>query len=124
MTPLSDTVVHLRVHTEYSIADGLIKIDDLARRAAALDMPAVAITDRSNLFGLIKFYQACIQQGVKPLIGVDLAFRDVAADDAAEYRCVLSGDGQSRLPDRLLDLVSRAYTHADAARGHRAGLAV
>ncbi len=112
---LPDTVVHLRVHTEYSIADGLIKINDLARRAAALDMPAVAITDRSNLFGLIKFYQACIEQGVKPLIGVDVAFRDVATDDAVEYRCVLLAI-DNRGYRALLELVSRSYTHA-ARRG-------
>jgi DNA polymerase-3 subunit alpha len=112
VTPLSDTVVHLRVHTEYSIADGLIKVNDLARRAAALDMPAVAITDRSNLFGLIKFYQACIEQGVKPLIGVDLAFRDAAVDDAAEYRCILLAL-DNRGYRALLELVSRSYTHAE-----------
>ena len=67
--------VHLRVHSEYSLQDGLLKPKALAGRAAALGMPALAITDLGNLFGLIKFYQSCRDQGVKPLVGADLRVR-------------------------------------------------
>ena len=73
--------VHLRVHSEYSIADGLISLGQLARRAAELSMPAVALTDRSNLHGLIKFYKACLNCGVKPILGIDLRY-PTAADEA------------------------------------------
>ena len=52
--------VHLRVHSEFSIADGMIKVRDLASSVHALGMPAVALTDRSNLFGLVKFYRQAI----------------------------------------------------------------
>ena len=64
--------VHLRVHSEYSIADGLIRLPDLAGRAAELSMPAVALTDRSNLYGLMKFHRACTDRGIKPIAGLDL----------------------------------------------------
>ncbi len=64
--------VHLRVHSEYSIADGLVRLPDLAKRTAELNMPAVALTDRSNLYGLMKFHRACAEQGVKPITGIDL----------------------------------------------------
>lgn len=64
--------VHLRLHTEYSIVDGLVRIPDLVRRAAALGMPALAVTDQGSLFSMVKFYRAAETQGVKPLIGADL----------------------------------------------------
>ena len=63
---------HLRVHSEYSIVDGLAKVSDLADAAADLGMKAVALTDRGNLYGLIKFYRACLGKGVKPILGLDL----------------------------------------------------
>ncbi|MCZ6854920.1 MAG: PHP domain-containing protein, partial [Gammaproteobacteria bacterium] len=55
---MSPDFVHLRVHSEFSIADSIIKVRDLAGAVERLGMPAVALTDRSNLFGLVKFYQA------------------------------------------------------------------
>jgi len=63
--------VHLHVHTEYSLLDGLSKIDRLVRRAAELEMPALAITDHGTMFGVIDFYRACKRYGVKPIIGVE-----------------------------------------------------
>ncbi|MBL8250228.1 MAG: DNA polymerase III subunit alpha, partial [Candidatus Competibacter sp.] len=63
--------VHLRLHTEYSLVDGLIRIKKLVKEVAAADMPAVAVTDRSNLFALIKFYKAALGAGVKPIVGVE-----------------------------------------------------
>ncbi len=67
--------VHLRVHSEYSLVDGLIKPKALAKQAAAANMTAVAITDRGNFFGLIKFYDAARAAGVKPLVGAELCYR-------------------------------------------------
>ena len=106
--------VHLSVHTEYSISDGLIRVPDLVRRSAELGMPAVAVTDRANLFGLVKFYEACQSAGVKPLVGADMRYR--SPDDAVD-RCVLlatSTDGYAG----LLRLISRVH-----AGGGRAGVA-
>ena len=64
--------VHLHVHTEYSLVDSTVRIPALAAKVAADGMPAVAMTDRNNLFGLVKFYRRAIASGVKPLIGADL----------------------------------------------------
>lgn len=64
--------VHLRCHTEYSIVDGIVRIDDYIDAAKADAMPALALTDISNLFGAVKFYKAARKQGVKPIIGADV----------------------------------------------------
>lgn len=68
---MAPSFVHLRLHTEYSLVDGLIRIKPLIQQVAAAGMPAVAVTDMSNLFALIKFYKAALAAGVKPIIGVD-----------------------------------------------------
>lgn len=64
--------IHLRVHTEYSLSDGLIGIRSLVKRVSELGMPAVAVTDNNNLFALVKFYRGAIAAGIKPIIGADL----------------------------------------------------
>jgi DNA polymerase-3 subunit alpha len=63
--------VHLRLHTEYSLLDGIVRVPELMTAVAAAGMPAVALTDQSNLFAMIKFYKEALGAGVKPLIGVD-----------------------------------------------------
>ena len=69
---MPDQFVHLRLHTEYSIVDGLVRIDELVNKTAAMGMPAVALTDHANLFGLIKFYTAAMRSGIKPICGCDV----------------------------------------------------
>lgn len=64
--------VHLRLHTEYSLSDGLLLIPSIMERAVADNMPAVGVSDLGNLYGIVKFYQAAIDAGVKPIVGVDL----------------------------------------------------
>ncbi len=64
--------VHLRLHSEYSITDGLTRLDGAVARAAADGMPALALTDLGNLFGMVKFYTAARGAGVKPIIGADV----------------------------------------------------
>ena len=63
--------VHLHVHSEYSLLDGLSKIRELARRAASLGQPAIALTDHGNMHGTIEFYEAAAEVGVKPIVGVE-----------------------------------------------------
>jgi len=63
--------VHLRVHSEFSVVDGVTRIDDLVRRVAEDGQGAVALTDSANLFGAIRFYQAARKAGVKPILGCD-----------------------------------------------------
>jgi DNA polymerase-3 subunit alpha len=64
--------VHLRLHTEFSLVDSVVRIDDLCQAVARAGMPAVAITDQCNLFGLVKFWRAAQAAGVKPIGGVDV----------------------------------------------------
>ncbi|MCE3252473.1 MAG: polymerase subunit alpha [Cellvibrio sp.] len=63
--------VHLRLHTEFSLSDSLVRIKPLVKRVAELNMPACAITDQTNFYGLIKFYKAAQGAGVKPIAGSD-----------------------------------------------------
>src|SRR3989338_5978146 len=69
---MSNEFVHLHVHTQYSLLDAACRIEDLARRAKELGMPALAITDNGNMFGAIEFYSACLKAGVKPIIGAEV----------------------------------------------------
>ncbi len=64
--------VHLAVHSEYSLANGIVRLPDLIKQAVELEMPAVALTDLNNLYGLVKFNAQCLRNGVKPLFGVDV----------------------------------------------------
>ena len=64
--------IHLHVHSEYSLVDGLVRIKPLIKAVAAAGMPAVAVTDQSNLFGMVKFYSTATYAGIKPIVGVDV----------------------------------------------------
>ncbi|MGH8150938.1 MAG: DNA polymerase III subunit alpha [Steroidobacteraceae bacterium] len=64
--------VHLRLHTEYALVDSVVRVPELMSAVAAAGMPAVALTDQSNVFAMVKFYRAALAAGVKPIIGVDL----------------------------------------------------
>ena len=64
--------IHLRLHSEYSLVDGIVKVKPLISELANLGMPAVAITDQSNLFSLVKFYRAALGKGIKPVAGADV----------------------------------------------------
>ena len=62
---------HLHLHTHYSLLDGANKVSALMSKVSGLDMPAVAITDHGNMFGVIDFYRSAVSQGVKPIIGCE-----------------------------------------------------
>ena len=105
---MMDSFVHLRLHTEFSLSDGIVRIKDLAQKVREASMPAVAITDIMNIYGSVKFYRACVANGVKPIIGTEIN---------------LEGKRQSANPHRLTllsrnedgfkfvnHLLTRAYT--------------
>ncbi|MXW50352.1 MAG: DNA polymerase III subunit alpha [Gammaproteobacteria bacterium] len=98
--------VHLRTHSEYSIVDGLAGVDDLARRAAELGMGAIGLTDHGNLFGLIKFYRACLKAGIKPIVGVDLPHQAADAGEPLRLTVIACGLAGYR---NLIQLASLAY---------------
>ena len=99
--------VHLRLHSEYSIVDSLIRIKPLTARVAELKMPAVAITDQVNFYALIKFYIAANSKGIKPVCGCDLL---VVEDDNPDQLSVLVLLVKNLKGYRnLVQLISRAY---------------
>ena len=122
--------VHLHLHTEYSLVDGIVRIKPLVKAVADAGMPAVAVTDQSNLFAMVKFYRAAMAAGVKPVIGVDMWLRNPEQPTRPWRLLLLCKD---RLGYRhLTELVSRSYLegqhHAvpmidrDWLRGHAGGL--
>jgi DNA polymerase-3 subunit alpha len=112
---MSPAFVHLHVHTEYSLANGTVRIPPLVRQVADKHMPAVAVTDQGNLFSMVKFYRAAMKAGVKPVIGVDLWVGDAAGNDQPTRMVLLCKDHAGYL--NLTRLVTRTYTEGQQ-RGH------
>ncbi|MEJ2322035.1 MAG: PHP domain-containing protein, partial [Gammaproteobacteria bacterium] len=99
--------VHLCLHTEYSLVDGLVRMKPLAAKLAAEQMPALAMTDRSNLFAMVKFYRALMGAGVKPIIGVDALVRNPKEVNKPHRLLLLVRNREGYL--NLSRLVSRSY---------------
>ena len=99
--------VHLRLHSEYSVSDGIVRIEEAVERARADAMPALALTDAGNLFGMVKFYGAARAAGVKPVIGVDCWLQNDADRDKPFRLLLLCASRAGYL--RLCDLLSRAW---------------
>jgi DNA polymerase-3 subunit alpha len=100
--------VHLRVHTEFSVVDGTLRIDDLVAAAARDGQGAVAITDLANLFGAVKLYSAARRAGVKPIVGADVWLEPDGGDRHASRLLLLV---QTRAGyANLCTLLSRAWT--------------
>ena len=104
---MSVPFVHLRLHTEYSLVDGIVRIKELVATARDAGMPAVAVTDQCNLFALVKFYRAAQAAGIKPVVGADLWLHN-PAEPARPHRLTLlcqHYDGYRN----LAELVSQSY---------------
>jgi DNA polymerase-3 subunit alpha len=99
--------VHLRTHTEFSVVDGTLRIDEAVDAAAADRQAALAITDLGNLFGAIKFYSAARKAGVKPIIGADLWVEPESGDKGAQRLLLLVQDRRGYL--NLCELLSRGW---------------
>ena len=127
--------VHLHVHTEYSLVDGVVRIESekaddgkllregLIDATARMGMPAVALTDQANLFALVKFYKTAQSKGIKPLIGVDALVRDENERNEPSRLVLLCQDGRGYL--NLTRLVTRSYLEGQGKHGptlHRAWL--
>ncbi|MGD8407665.1 MAG: DNA polymerase III subunit alpha [Thiohalophilus sp.] len=102
-----DPFVHLHLHTEYSLVDGLVRIKPLVKAAAKAGMPAVAVTDQCNLFGMVKFYKAAIAAGIKPIIGVDAWLYNEEDPNQPSRLVLLCQNNTGYL--NLTRLVSRSY---------------
>ncbi len=106
---MKNEFVHLRLHSEYSLVDGLVRIKPLAAKVADMAMPAVALTDFNNFFGLIKFYKASQAAGVKPIVGADLLVLDEDGEGSPTQLVLLAADQQGY--KNLTNLISKAYQH-------------
>ena len=104
---MSPGFVHLRLHSEYSLSDSVVRVPELIAAVAAAGMPAVAVTDQNNLFAMVKFYRQALQGGVKPIIGVDLAVRE-EGERREPSRLTLLCQNQDGYRN-LSRLISRAY---------------
>ncbi len=99
--------VHLRLHSEFSVVDGLTRIEELVRRAAADGQGAIALTDSANLFGAVRFYVAARRAGVKPIVGCD-AWITNEADREQPHRLTLLAQNRTGYRN-LCRLISRAW---------------
>ena len=107
--------VHLRLHSEFSIVDGIVRIDDAVKRACADGMPALALTDLSNTFALVKFYTGARKQGVKPVIGCDVWITNETNRDQPSRLLLLCKNSEGY--HNLCELLARAYRE-NQHRGH------
>ncbi|MEC7939526.1 MAG: DNA polymerase III subunit alpha [Pseudomonadota bacterium] len=103
--------VHLRVHSDFSMVDGLSKVPPLVKKVAEMGMPALALTDFTNLCGLVKFYGTAHGCGVKPIIGADFLMQSPGFGDELTKLTVLASDNKGY--NNLTLLISKAYL-----RGH------
>jgi len=101
--------VHLRLHSEFSVVDGTVRIDDAVKVAAADGQPALAVTDLGNLFGAIKFYKEARGQGVKPIIGAEVFLESLTQDTTQVSRLLLLVQNHQGYLN-LCELLARAWT--------------
>ena len=99
--------VHLRLHSEYSIVDGIVRLDDAVAAAAADGMGALALTDLGNVFGMVKFYKSARAAGIKPIVGCDAWVTNESERDKPHRLLLLVRSRTGYL--RLSDLLTRAH---------------
>ena len=112
---MSVSFIHLRVHSEYSLVDGLVRIKPLIKAVGGAGMPAVAVTDQNNMCSLVKFYKTAMGAGIKPISGVDIWLTGEEDENHLSRMTLLAMDRQGYR--NLTELISRGYTH-----GQRNGL--
>ena len=106
--------VHLHVHTEYSLLDGACRISELVKRVKELGQKAVAITDHGNMYGAIEFYNACLKEDIRPIIGCEVyvaprsRFDKVGKVDSSPYHLVLLCKNMTGYQN-IIKLVSAGY---------------
>lgn len=106
---MAATFVHLRLHTEFSLVDSLVRIKPLVKRVAELKMPACAITDQTNFYGLIKFYKAAQSAGIKPIVGCDFWVASSDSEGKPTLLTLLAMDNTGY--KNIIELISRAWQH-------------
>ncbi|MFC1644215.1 PHP domain-containing protein, partial [Candidatus Omnitrophota bacterium] len=115
MTELKSDFVHLHIHTQYSLLDGACRLDELLDLAGKYNMPACAITDHGNMFGVVEFYEKARKRGIKPIIGCEIYVAPESRFDktshgikGASYHLVLLAKNMTGYKN-LMEIVSIGY---------------
>ena len=106
---MARSFVHLRIHSEYSLVDGLVRIGPLVKRAGELGMPALGLTEQSNMCSLVKFYDGATSAGIKPIIGSDIWLRN-EEEPGNPFRVTFLARNQTGYLN-LTEIISLGYTH-------------
>lgn len=109
---MTASFVHLRLHTEFSLVDGLVRVKPLIKSVAAAGMPAVAVTDMSNMCSLVKFYKAAMGGGIKPICGADIWLASADEDGPLSRMTLLAMDAKGYR--NLTELVSRGWSEGQS----------
>ena len=109
--------VHLRLHTEYSLVDGLVRIKPLVKTLVGMNMPAVAVTDQNNMCSLVKFYKNAMGAGIKPICGADIWLASPEEDGPLSRLTLLVMNAKGYR--NLTELISRGW-----AEGQDNGLVI
>lgn len=107
---MKETFTHLHLHTEYSLLDGVGKIDDYLKRAKELGMKSIAITDHGNMFGAIEMYKKAIKNGIKPIIGLEAYISEFEMErkDGRNFHLILLAKNEKGYKN-LMKISSEAY---------------
>jgi len=108
--------VHLHLHSEYSLVDSILRISDVINATSEQQMPAVAVTDLSNVFAVVKFYKAAVAAGIKPVLGSDV-WLERPEQPGKPFRLVLLCQHNEGYRN-LTHLLSEAYRHGQHLGGH------
>ncbi|HUE91357.1 DNA polymerase III subunit alpha [Pseudomonas sp.] len=109
---MTASFVHLRLHTEFSLVDGLVRVKPLVKAVAAAGMPAVAVTDMSNMCSLVKFYKAAMGGGIKPICGADIWLASAEEDGPLSRLTLLAMNPKGYR--NLTELVSRGWSEGQS----------
>jgi len=100
-------MVHLHVHSQYSMQDGLCSLDDLIKQAVKFNMKAVALTDHDGLYGAIQFYKKAKKAGIKPIIGCEIRIKDNQKSDQIYHFILLAKDKEGY--SNLCQIITKAH---------------
>ncbi|MDE3736219.1 DNA polymerase-3 subunit alpha [Metapseudomonas resinovorans] len=109
---MTASFVHLRLHSEYSLVDGLVRVKPLVKAVAGAGMPAVAITDQSNMCSLVKFYKTAMGGGIKPICGADIWLASPFEDGPLSRMTLLAMNAKGYR--NLTELISRGWTEGQS----------
>lgn len=114
MSKRDSLYIPLHIHSDYSIKDGLESVEQIVKHAKKFNIPALAITDYTNICGYIKFYLACKKAGIKPILGADIELVEESSGKDKEHRFSLTVLAMDRAgKQNLYDLISEAWLRSD-----------